>query len=135
MLKVLIFNNSHNLNSRIYRGNNDPAISWDLKVVSTWNFHKLTDARPVIGYQPPHFKIIPLLLGYPPFLRIPHLPILPTNRLSQVFLFNRNATVKLSFINTIHIKQQHNFGPFIFKVTLKYVLGNIYIYIIHATGS
>ena len=39
----------------------------------------------------------------------------------------RNATVKLSAINTIHVKQQHNIGFFIFKSTLKYMLGNVYV--------
>ena len=34
------------------------------------------------------------LLGFPLFLKIPHPPILPANRSSQVFLINRNATVK-----------------------------------------
>ena len=52
---------------------------------------------------------------------------LPTNQSFHVFLINRNATVKLSSINTIHVKQQHNLGFFIFKFTLKYMLGNVYI--------
>ena len=43
MHKVLIFNDSHNLNTRIYKENNDQAISWDLVVISTWYFHNLTD--------------------------------------------------------------------------------------------
>ena len=42
------------------------------------------------------------------------------------FLVNRNATVKLSSINTINVKQQHNVGFFIFKFTLKYMLGDVY---------
>ena len=37
----------------------------------------------------------------PPFLKIPHPLTLPTNRSFQVFLNNRNATVKLSSINTV----------------------------------
>ena len=41
--KVLIFNDIHNLKTRIYRESNDQAISWDKEVVSTWNFQKLTD--------------------------------------------------------------------------------------------
>ena len=40
-----------------------------------------------------------------------------TNRESQVFLINRNATVKLSSINIIHVKKHVAF--FIFKFTLK----------------
>ena len=44
----------------------------------------------------------------PPFLKISHPPscppTLPANPSSQVFLINRNATVKLSSINTIHVK-------------------------------
>ena len=61
----------------------------------------------------------------PPFFKIPHPPTLPANWSSQVFLINRNATVKLSSINTIHVKQQHNVGFFIFRFTLKYILGII----------
>ena len=53
--------------------------------------------------------------------------ILPTYQPSQVFFTNRNATVKLSSINAIHEKQQHNIGFFIFKFTLKYMLGNVNI--------
>ena len=41
------------------------------------------------------------------------------------FLINRNATVKLSSINTIHVKQQH-VCFFIFKFTLKHMLGDVY---------
>ena len=75
----------------------------------------------------------PSLLRLPSFLRIPHPPTLPANRPSQVFFINRNATVKLSSINSIHVKQQHNVGFFIFKLTLNYMLGNAYINKIHAT--
>ena len=85
-----------------------------------------------VSTPPPHFKIIPPVTKIPPFLKIPHLPTLLTNQSSQVFLINRNATVKLSSINTIHVKQQHNVGFFIFKFTLKYMLGNVYINKIHA---
>ena len=54
--------------------------------------------------------------------------MLEANRPSQVFVINRNATVKLlNSINAIHVKQQHNVGFFIFKFTLKYMLGNVYI--------
>ena len=53
--------------------------------------------------------------------------MLLTNRPSQVFLINRNATVKLSSINAVHVKQQQNICFFIFKHTLKYRLGNAYI--------
>ena len=61
------------------------------------------------GYHSPsypvhHFKTIPPLQGPLSFLKIPHLPTLLANRSSQVFLINRNATVKLSLINTIHVK-------------------------------
>ena len=80
-------------------------------------------------FQPP----LPPLLGSPHFLKssIPH-PILQANLSSQVFRINRNATVKLSSINPIHVKQQHNVGIFIFKFTLKYMLGNVYINKMHA---
>ena len=82
-----------------------------------------------------HFKIIPPFLGSTPlFIQIAHPPppTLPANRSSQVFLNNRNATVKFSSINTIHVKQQYNVGFSIFKFTLKYMLGNVYINKIHA---
>ena len=72
------------------------------------------------------------LLGSTSFLKISHPPTSPTNPSSQVFLINRNATVKLSSINNIHVKQQHNVGFFIFKFTLKYMLGHVYINKIHA---
>ena len=54
----------------------------------------------------PSFKIIPHYWDPPPpppppFLKIPHPLTLPTNRSFQVFLNNRNATVKLSSINTV----------------------------------
>ena len=35
--------------------------------------------------------------------------------------------VKLSSINTIHVKQQLSIGFSIFKLTLNYMLGNVYI--------
>ena len=76
-----------------------------------------------------HFKIIPHFLKSPP---PPPSKALPTNRPSQAFLINRNTTVKLSSINTIHVKQQH-VGFFIFKFTLKCTLGNVYINKMHAT--
>ena len=85
------------------------------------------------GLSPPHFKIIPHYWDSPLFLKITHPPTLLANRSSQVFLFNRNATVKLSSINTIHVKQQHSAGFFIFKFTLKYMLGNFDINKIHVT--
>ena len=72
-----------------------------------------------INPPPPllHFKIIPPT----PFLKIPHLFTLPpANQSSQAFLINRNTTVKLSSINIVHVKQQHNVGFFIFKFTLKH---------------
>ena len=53
--------------------------------------------------------------------------MLPTNRPSQVFLVNRNATMKLNSINPVHVKQQNNVALFIFKFTLKYMLGSVYI--------
>ena len=33
--------------------------------------------------------------------------------------------LKLSSISTIHVKQQHDIGFFIFKFTQKYMLGNV----------
>ena len=95
-------------------------------------------AQSIKGYQlppPPISKSSPILpepLPSHTFLKIPNLPILLANRSSQVFLIYRNVTVKLSSINNIHLKQQLNIGFFIFKFTLKYMLGNIYINKIHA---
>ena len=40
--------------------------------------------------------------------------------------------MKLSSINTIHVKQQHNIDFIISKFTLNYMLGNVYINKIHA---
>ena len=37
------------------------------------------------------------------------------------------TTVKLCSMNTIHAKQQHKIGFFIFKFTQKYMLGNVYV--------
>ena len=88
------------------------------KWVSTPSFQKFQN-------HPPITRIPPL----PPFLKISHPPTLLANPLFQVFLINRNTTVKLSWINTIHAKQQHNIGFFIFKFTLKFfqVLNVCYI--------
>ena len=80
---------------------------------------------------PPHFKIIRPLLAFPHFLNPPS-ATLSKNWSFQVFHINRNATVKLSLINTIHTKQKQNVGFFIFKFTLNYMLGNVYINKIHA---
>ena len=111
---------------------------FDLTVLESKS-HFCQNAQSVKGYQgitpPPHFKITPPLLGSPPphFLKSLIPPsTLPANRSSYVFLINRNATVILSLINTIHLKQQHNIGFFIFKFTLKYMLSNVYINKIHA---
>ena len=59
-------------------------------------------------------------------------PTLPTSGPSQGFLINTNATVKLGSINTITEKEQHNVGFFFFKLTIKYMLGNVYVNKIHA---
>ena len=73
------------------------------------------------------------LLGSLHFLKSPITLGKSVNQSSRVFLVNRNATVKLSSINTVHVKQQHNIGFFIFKFTLKYMLGfNVYTNKIHA---
>ena len=48
-------------------------------------------------------------IGSPPFLRIPYPPILLANPSSPVFFINRNTTVKLSLINTIHVKHVFSF--------------------------
>ena len=67
-----------------------------------------------------------MVLTLPPhFLKCPIPLNLPINRPPQVFLIDKNATVKLSSINTIHVKQQRNAGFFIFKFTLQYMVDNI----------
>ena len=81
----------------------------------------------------------PFITRIPPpqSLNIPHpppLPTLPANASSQFSLINSNATVELSSINTIHVKQQHNVGFLIFKFNLKYMLGNVYINKIHTSN-
>ena len=81
---------------------------------------------PISKLSPPITRISPS------FLKIPHAPTLLAEQSSQIFFINKNATVKLSLINTIHVKQQCKVGFFIFKFTLKYMLGNVYINTIHA---
>ena len=76
--------------------------------------------------------INPPLLGSSLFHKTPDPPILLANWSSQVFLITRNATVKLSSINIIHVKQQHNVGFFILNFLVKYMPGNVYINKIHA---
>ena len=88
----------------------------------------------IVCRKVPQFKIIPLITSITPFFKIPPSPHLNGKSVIPSFPYNRNATVKLSSINTIHVKQQHNVGFFIFKFTLKYMvgvikhmLGNVYI--------
>ena len=84
---------------------------------------------------PSHFKIFPPLLESTPpshLLKSPIPPTLLTNRSSQVLLINRNATMKLSSIHIICVKQQDIVCFFIFKFTLKQMVGNVYINKIHA---
>ena len=104
---------------------------WDtLKSSPLWIIIWQFTASSVKGYQPPPpslFEPSPLITRIPPFLKISHLPTLPANRSFQVFLINRNATKKLSSINTIHVKQQNNVGFFIFKFHSKVDASNIYI--------
>ena len=70
---------------------------------------------------------------HPSICRISHPATLTANRSFQVFLLKKKATVKLRSIYTIHVKQQHNAGFFIFKFTLKYILvGNVFINKKHA---
>ena len=64
--------------------------------------------------------------------KIPYFPTLLVNWSYQVLLSSRNATVKLSSINIIHLKQQYKNGFSIFKLTLKYLLGNVFVHKIHA---
>ena len=76
-------------------------------------FNKMNEKRSqVIVFKgvstlpPPISKSSPPLLGSPPFLKIPHSPTLLANWSSQVFLINRKGSVKLSSMNTIHVKQR-----------------------------
>ena len=59
---------------------------------------KVVSPPPFQNHHPPITSIPPT----PPFRKIPHHPTLPANQSSQVLLIDRNATVKLSSINTIH---------------------------------
>ena len=78
-----------------------------------------------------HFKTIsPHYQDLLHFLKSPIHP--PYQQIGQIFLINRNATVKLGSINNIHVKQQHNVSFFIFKFTLKYMPGYVYINKTHA---
>ena len=62
-----------------------------------------TPPPPFSKFPPPQKKI-----GFPNFLKSPSPPpippTLPANQSFQVFLINRNATMKLGSINTIHVK-------------------------------
>ena len=102
-----------------------------------WAIYGIVFKGVSITFPPPYLTPPPsTLLGYLHFLKS-SIPTLPANRSFQVFLINRNATKKLSSINTIHVKQQNNVGFFIFNFTLKqmpvifilinYILGNVYI--------
>ena len=60
-----------------------------------------TPPHPFQNSLPPKKNRIPQFLKIP----IPPLPpTLPVNQSFQVFLINRNATMKLGSINTIHVK-------------------------------
>ena len=102
-----------------------------------WAIYGIVCKGVSITFPPPYLTPPLHITRIPPFLKILHFPTLPANRSFQVFLINRNATKKLSSINTIHVKQQNNVGFFIFNFTLKqmpvifilinYILGNVYI--------
>ena len=116
--------------------------SWFLVVGSRWylalwnGISVLGTTKCIVhkGLSTLHFKIITYYSKTIPssFLKIPPSPHLTNKLASQVFLINRNETVKLSSLNTIPVKQKHNVGFFIFTFTLKYMLGNIWINKIHA---
>ena len=86
----------------------------------------------VEGYYPLISKSPHPITRIPPFLKVSHLLTLLATWSSHVFRINKNATVKLGSVNAICVKQQHNIGFFIFKSTLKYMLGNVYINEINA---
>ena len=73
------------------------------------------------GVSTPPFQNHPPLpvLGSPHFLKSPISP--PSQQIShpKFSFINKNATVELSSINTIHVKQQHNVDFLIFKFSLK----------------
>ena len=82
---------------------------------------KMAGSQSVKGYQPLISKscsILKITHSSPPYRLIGH---------NQVFLIDRNVTVKLSSIKTIHVKLQHNVGFLNFKDTLKYMLVNVYM--------
>ena len=78
------------------------------------------------GISTLHFKIICPLLGSPhstyPYQQISHPNFSLLKKCSCEIKFYKNE-LNLN----IHVKQQHNVGFFIFKFTLKYMLGNVYI--------
>ena len=61
--------------------------------------------------------------SFPRFLKILHSQTLQTNQ--------KNTTVRLISVSTIHLKQQHNVSFYIFKFIVKYIL-DVYINKIHA---
>ena len=85
----------------------------------------------VQGYYPLISKSPHPITRIPSF-QVSHLLTLLATWSSHIFRINRNATVKLGSVNAICVKQQHNIGFFIFKFTLKYTLGNVYINEINA---
>ena len=96
--------------------------NWYCTIVRKWVLN------PLLSFQ----NHAPITRIFAHFLKSPISPHLTGKWAIPSFLINRNATVKLSSINTIHVKQQHNVGFFIFNFTLKYMLGNVYINKIHA---
>ena len=96
--------------------------NWYCTIVRKWVLN------PLLSFQ----NHAPITRIFAHFLKSPISPHLTGKWAIPSFLINRNATVKLSSINTIHVKQQHNVGFFIFNFNLKYMLGNVYINKIHA---
>ena len=85
-------------------------------------------SQSIKGYHPAISKSCP-----PPrhFLKFPIPP--PYRQIGHPkFSLLTEMQLKLNSINTIHVKQQTNVGFLIFKFTLKYMLGNVYINKIHA---
>ena len=71
-------------------------------------------------------NLIPPLLGFPHFLKFSIPP--PYQQIGHP----KFSLSKQMQINTVHVKQQHTVDFFIFKFTLKYMVGNVYINKIHA---
>ena len=93
----------------------------------------------VLRVHRPYRDIIPPFLNHPPpIIRIPSYfvksPIHPFYWQISLPKFSSlpEMQLKLSSINIIHAKHQHNVGFFIWKFIVKFMPGNVYVNKIHA---